>query len=94
MPSYFFAVGRTNSVLGLYLWLAAGVLTFGLVRPWPWARPIWAILWLVLMAAVHQVGATKLEGPAFWAWTAGLALAGLSLTAKEVRTILRTRGER
>lgn len=89
----FFATGRTDCSPGLYLWLSAVALTFGLLLPRPWTRPLWAILWPVSMAAIHQVGARKLAGPAFWAWTAGLSLLGLGLTAREMRTILRARGE-
>ncbi|MFN3346313.1 MAG: hypothetical protein ACK42E_00650 [Candidatus Bipolaricaulaceae bacterium] len=90
----FFAAGRTECRSGLHLWLAAMAITFGLLAPWPWARPLWAILWPVSLAAIHQVGARKLAGPAFWAWTAGLSLLGLALTVREMRTILRTRGEK
>ncbi len=88
----FFALGRTGTRCGLYLWLAAMALTFALASAKPWVRPLWAILWPVSLAALHAVGATKLAGAAFWAWTSGLALAGLALTVREGRTILRGKG--
>ncbi|MCS7216882.1 MAG: hypothetical protein N2507_04705 [Candidatus Bipolaricaulota bacterium] len=90
----FFGVGRTGSLPGFALWASAVALTLGLACGGAGTRPLWAILWPVLLAAVHQVGAARLTGAAFWAWTAGLALAALALTLKEGRTILGKRGER
>lgn len=89
-----FAVGLAKNVPAFLLWLSAVALTFSLLAAKPQARFLWAILWPVLMGAVHQLGSAKFSGSAFWAWTAGLVLLALALTLREVRTILGKRGER
>lgn len=88
-----FGAGQVGTKLGLYLWFSA--LGISLLLLWPWgprlSRTLWAILWFVLAAVIHQLVAIGrgLEGIALWIWTGGVAILALLLAGKEARRNLK-----
>ncbi|MBC7093214.1 hypothetical protein H5T53_04310 [Candidatus Bipolaricaulota bacterium] len=92
----FFGLGLVGARAALWAWLAVPPLTVALdlARPRSLAAPVYAILWLDLFAVLHQLVALGrgLSGPAFWAWSGGMAVVAIPFVARGVLRVQRAKG--
>ncbi|MCR4391334.1 MAG: hypothetical protein NUV94_00805 [Candidatus Acetothermia bacterium] len=92
----FLGLGLVGARAALAAWLAVPPLTVALdlARPRSLAAPVYAILWLDLFAVLHQLVALGrgLSGPAFWAWSGGVAVVAIPFVARGVLRVQRAKG--